>query len=96
MDYPDIPRALPDFILRAISGSAARPARETPAPLFNPWAPKVEGDGRLAFMDEDSEELAFEGPINQIKKLFSPQVTRTAPPKLADLPVLPAEPADEE
>lgn len=98
--YVDIPRAAPSSeILRAIAGTAPSPVKSAdeiaefiPAP--NPWVVKA-GETRVPFTDENEEERALEGPINEIKKLFEPKSMRTAP-NIADLPVALEDPDAEE
>lgn len=58
----------------------------------NPWAARVDGDGRLNFIAEDEEEIVLQSPIEKIRKLFQPAAPVPIAPKLGELPNLPEEP----
>jgi hypothetical protein len=100
MDYQDIPRVLPSGpIAKALFGASA-PEGETEEamPAFAEIGSNFGITARqfaVLSPSEEVEELQLKLPA-PIRKLFSPRVNRTSPPKLADLPVLPAEPADAE
>jgi hypothetical protein len=46
---------------------------DTLPPLINPWAPKVEGDGRLTYTSDELEEAELQSSLVPIRKLFTPR-----------------------
>lgn len=94
---PDIDRAAPpEQVAGAIYGARpeVRELNYIPPPI-NPWGPKVEGDGRLLYTDDDAEERELSTSVRMVARMFEPAPVR-GNMDLADLPILQEDPDAEE
>ena len=63
----------------AVTEATERGDFEKSLAILNPWAPKVEGDGRLTYTDEDSAERELRDALSPVTKLFAGNATTAAP-----------------